>query len=211
MDYKDRLSEIDALLAASRDRLILPLHKGSAAVEELERILPDVEWAALRLRMLLETIRPRLKEPVQKPPMQKRDVRGSIEVNEFGWVHLSLNTLLPSCHYRTPEFFTQTISDLLDRCPTARGHRPYFEKALLVIDEHCDIESRQVYDQDNKGYKAVSNAIKGVLIPDDDQFTLELALLSTLDETPSCQIYLLPADEAGEFFSLRSGQYGVFL
>lgn len=211
MNLKARLSEVDALLAASRDRLILPLHKDVPTPDELERILPDVEWAALRLRMLLESIRPRLEESVKKPVMKKKDVRGSIEVNEFGWVHLSLNTLLPSCHYRTPEFLCQTISDLLDRCPTVRGHRPYFEKALLVIDEHCSVGNRQVYDQDNKGYKAVSNAIKGVLVPDDDQFTLELALLATLDDTPSCQIYVLPADEAGEFFSLRSGQYGVFL
>ena len=85
------------------------------------------------------------------------------------------------------------------------------QKAILIINEHCDLLNRQIYDQDNKGWKAVPNAIKGVLVPDDDQFTLELALLSTLDGTPSCHIYLLPQEEAGEFFALRTGQYGFCL
>jgi len=37
---------------------------------------------------------------------------------------------------------------------------------MLIIDEHCGIDGRYIFDQDNKGYKAVSNAIKGRLIPD---------------------------------------------
>lgn len=48
-----------------------------------------------------------------------------------------------------------------------------------MIDEHTSIEGRHIYDQDNKGWKAISNAIKGRLIPDDDQHTLAVALLST--------------------------------
>lgn len=52
---------------------------------------------------------------------------------------------------------------------------PFFNRALLVIDEFTGIQGRHIFDQDNKGYKAVSNAIKGRLIPDDDQYTLALA------------------------------------
>jgi hypothetical protein len=74
---------------------------------------------------------------------------------------------------------------------------------MLAIDEHCDINARNVYDQDNKAWKAVSNALKGRLIPDDDQFTLDIALISERSETPACHIYLLPRDEAFDFFWYR--------
>ena len=46
---------------------------------------------------------------------------------------------------------------------------------------------------------------------DDDQQGLELALLSTPDSEAACHIYVLDADDAGEVFSIRSGQYGYFL
>ena len=54
----------------------------------------------------------------------------------------------------------------------------YKRQALLIIDEHCEIDARRVYDQDNKGWKAIANAIKGRLIPDDDQYSLGVCLLS---------------------------------
>ena len=37
----------------------------------------------------------------------------------------------------------------------------FFERAMLMIDEHTAMEGRHIFDQDNKGWKAVSNAIKG--------------------------------------------------
>ena len=83
--------------------------------------------------------------------------------------------------------------------------RELLRKAILIIDEHCDLKNRQVFDQDNKGWKAIPNALK------DDQQSLELALLSTPDSEASCHIYVLDADDAGEFFSIHSGQYGYFL
>ncbi len=71
------------------------------------------------------------------------------------------------------------------------------------MDEHCSCESRTVFDQDNKGWKAVPNALKGRLFPDDDQFSLGIALLSTESEKAGCNIYVMPAEDAGEFFELR--------
>ena len=38
-----------------------------------------------------------------------------------------------------------------------------------------------MFDQDNKGWKAIPNALKGLVVEDDDQQSLELALLSTPD------------------------------
>lgn len=68
-----------------------------------------------------------------------------------------------------------------------------------------------MFDQDNKGWKAIPNALKGLVVEDDDQQSLELALLSTSDSEAACHIYVMDADDAGEFFSIRSGQYGYFL
>ena len=56
--------------------------------------------------------------------------------------------------------------------------------------------------------KAVSNAIKGRLVEDDDQFTLSVCLLSQrFSGAKACHIYVLPLSEAGDFFSMRSDCY----
>ena len=78
---------------------------------------------------------------------------------------------------------------------------------MLVIDEHCGIDGRHIFNQDNKGYKAISNAIKGRLIPDDDQYTLALALLSQKSDLNVCHITLLDQMDAADFFALHSGDY----
>ena len=86
---------------------------------------------------------------------------------------------------------------------------PFFNRALLVIDEFTGIQGRHIFDQDNKGYKAVSNAIKGRLIPDDDQHTLAVALLSGRSEADVCHITLLDLADAADFFAFHSGDYEV--
>ncbi len=53
--------------------------------------------------------------------------------------------------------------------------------------------------------KAIPNALKGVVIADDDQFSLELCLLSTMDASPGCHIYVLDQAELSAFFTLREG------
>ena len=81
-------------------------------------------------------------------------------------------------------------------------------RARLVIDEHSSIGGRHVFDQDNKGWKAVSNALKGWVIEDDDQYTLNLALVSKMSKETACHITLLEQRDAADFFSLRSGDHG---
>ena len=39
---------------------------------------------------------------------------------------------------------------------TLTEHGPILERALLVMEELCDVDSRRVYDADNKGWRAVS-------------------------------------------------------
>ena len=53
------------------------------------------------------------------------------------------------------------------------------------------------------GFKAVSNAIKGRLINDDDQFTLGIVLISTRAQIPACHVYLLPPDNISDFFYMK--------
>ena len=122
---------------------------------------------------------------------------------------IKLNTLLPHCRYQTPGWLTDTIRRLLDDYEAAGNTLPCFERALLVIDEHSDVSGRHIFDSDNKGWKAVSNAIKGRLIPDDDQYTLSVALLSKRSGEDVCHISLLDLREASDFFAGHSGYYAA--
>jgi hypothetical protein len=131
-------------------------------------------------------------------------ISGKASVNEYGWLHIELNTLLPHCRYTAPAYLADTITRLLNEYETHGRPLPRFDSAVLIFDEHCDIESRTVYDQDNKGWKAIPNALKGRLIPDDDQFTLHVCLLSTRSKDVSCHIWLIPQRDAGDFFYLKS-------
>ena len=100
------------------------------------------------------------------------------------------------------------LTDLLDGYVACGKELPFYRRALLVIDEHTTIEGRHIFDQDNKGWKAVSNAIKGRVVPDDDQHTLAVALLSTkVQERECCHITLLHQADAHDFFAAYSSDY----
>jgi len=141
------------------------------------------------------------------PVLPYLDISGTIRLFECQWLHIRLNTLLPHCRFQTPAYISDTITRLLDRFAEQEDGLPYYGKAMLIIDEHCDLKSRNVFDQDNKGFKAIPNALKGRVFQDDDQFTLGIALVSTLDDTPACDIYVIPAEDAADFFALRAEGY----
>lgn len=179
---------------------------------QLTNLLAYLESAVLLARRMAEG-QPQLPihQSAHSPAWPVTGIAGSIETNEFGWLHITLNTLLPHCRFKTPAYLSDTITRLIEGHQAKGGWVPFFRKAILIIDEHCDLKNRQVFDQDNKGWKAIPNALKGLVVEDDDQQSLELALLSTSDSEAACHIYVLDADDAGEFFSIRSGQYGYFL
>ncbi|MCI8538304.1 MAG: hypothetical protein HFF18_06520 [Oscillospiraceae bacterium] len=170
----------------------------------LEQTASCVECAAVELRSLCERCMPMAPDLGKKPELPALDVAGQVEINEFGWLHIRLNTLLPHCRFASPLWLTDTISRLLDRQERRQGKLPLLKRALLVIEEQCDIDSRQVFDQDNKGYKAVSNALKGRVVSDDDQFSLGVCLLSRRGPEAACHIYVLPVENAGDFFFMRA-------
>ena len=177
----------------------------------LEQTADEFERATLELRRLCEQSATGAGGFARRPSLPPMQVVGVVEAFglDNGWLHIRVNTLLPHCRYQTPGWLTDTIRRLLDDYESAGNALPRFEQALLVIDEHSDIDGRHIFDQDNKGWKAVSNAIKGRLISDDDQYTLSIALLSKRSTENVCHISLLDLREASDFFAGHSGYYAA--
>lgn len=173
----------------------------------LEQTAGQLEQSAVELRALCERHQPRIPSGAHKPAAPWLDAAGFMESNSCGWLHIQLNTLLPGCRFAAPRYLTDTLTRLLDQFEQRNGVLPLYDKALLVIDEHCDIQSRQVYDQDNKAWKSIPNVFKGRCIPDDDQFTLGVCLLSQRSGETACHIYLLPLDDAEDFFFMRTDRW----
>ena len=174
----------------------------------LEQTVGSFETAAVELRRLCEKYMPPVDGIGKKPAVPFREVTGSVEMIEYQWLRIRINTLLPSVAYQTPLWLSDTIRRLLDEYESGGHGLPYYRNALMVIEEHSNVAGRRVFDQDNKGWKSISNAIKGRLIPDDDQYTLGVALLSSRSSENACTITLLDSADATDFFALRSGDYG---
>lgn len=175
----------------------------------LENMLIHVESSVLILRTLCETYNPGIGLPSKHPALPGMEVAGSIDLIESNWLHIRLETLLPHCRYQTPAYLSDTIRRLLDAFEAEGQKLPYFQKALLVIDEHSHIDGRRVFDQDNKGWKAIPNALKGRVIPDDDQYSLSVALISSYRQESACHITLMDFQDAADFFVLRSEPYSM--
>lgn len=210
-NHIQRIQEITFEAYKASGRIAVLLENGDAPSEalakELEQATAQIEQGAVELRTLCAHYQLPLPPVGVKPALEPLNIAGRAECNEFGWLHIQLNSLLPNCRFASPLWITDTITRLLDRLERREGKLPLLETALLVIDEHCDISARQVYDQDNKGWKAISNALKGRVVVDDDQYSLGVCLLSSRSPEEACHIYVLPVQDAGDFFFLRSDQY----
>ncbi len=194
--------------------LVALANSGQENTEKIQRVLEqtmeEFERATMTLRTLCERNRLPNAGTSRRPVLPKREVTGYVESLNYGWLHICVNTLLPSCRYLAPVWFSDTIIRLLDDYESGGSVLPYYRQALMVIDEHSDVPKRGVYDQDNKGWKAISNAVKGRLIPDDDQYTLGIALLSTRSGENTCHITLLDRADAADFFSCIGSNGGGF-
>lgn len=215
-DFKQDMAKIQELVAnafSETGKLVALADGGQMEARRLQKTLEDTagqfEASVLELRRLCERYSPGAGGYGKRVKLPHMEVTGYMESYGYGWIHICLNTLLPHCRYQTPAWLTDTIRRLLDDYEDQGGVLPYFQRAMLVIDEHSDIPGRHVYDQDNKGYKAVSNAIKGRLIPDDDQYSLAVCLLSTKCTENACHITLLDATDTADFFALHSGNYAL--
>ena len=161
-DHVKRIQEItfEAYKSSGRIAALLDQNTGPSEQlsEELERVAAQIEHGAIELRNLCARYQAPLPPVGQKPALEPLNIAGRAECNEFGWLHIQLNALLPNCRFASPLWITDTITRLLDRLERRNGKLPLLEEALLMIDEHCDIAARQVYDQDNKAWKAISRA-----------------------------------------------------
>ena len=194
---------------------VLALLDGSGASQgalagALDKMAGQFEGGAVMLRNFCERHHPGPARRGGKPAPPKIGISGKAEVNAYGWLHIELSALLPHCRFQTPQYLRDTVARLLDECERQGQAIPRYGDAMLIIDEHCDIDSRRIFDQDNKGWKAIPNALKGRAVSDDDQFTLGIALISTRGGRPACHIYLIPRHDAGDFFTMHGGGYPLF-
>ena len=176
--------------------------------QTLEQTMEHFERSALELRRLCEQYSPGVGGYGNRARAPAMEIAGHVEILCEDWLHISLNTLLPHCRFQSPNWLTDTIRRLLNHYEAQGKPLPRYKRALLVIDEHSSIGGRHVFDQDNKGWKAVSNALKGRVIEDDDQYTLNVALVSKMSKETACHITLLEQRDAADFFSLRFGDHG---
>lgn len=170
--------------------------------KRLGDILDTVESACVTARCVID--RYRIMKPFSENGKKEKiisKVAGEIEVTAEGWLHIKLNTLLPNCRYKTNSYIQDTLTRLLEECDKPL---PMFDKAFLAIVEYCDYDNREVYDQDNKSWKMIPNAIKGRVVKDDEQFRLDIGLFSKISDTPACHIYVIPQTQLSEFMNYLS-------
>lgn len=182
---------------------------------EIDKLVGGLEDTAMRARYLNESCYQDI-QPFEKTVMDyerhwsENTPCGKVNVDVNGWLHITLNALLPHCKQKSNPMLRDSLIRLLCGYKQKSGELPHYERAMLIIDEHCSIKSRKIYDQDNKAWKAIPNALKGLVIDDDDQFSLGIALISTLDDTPSCHIHVMDIADAGTYFSLNMGDCGSY-
>lgn len=167
----------------------------------LDAAMQQVELCCIDMRVLCEKARPKSAAPLSEgAKYNHKTIYGEVNVLDNGWVDIRMNALLPHCKVLGgTQYVSDTIVRLLEEFQAEGGELPHFEKAYLAIVEHAPQDCSGAFDQDNKGYKGVINALKGRLFGDDNQFELALGLFTFVDDDPHCHIYVTPYDEAGDF------------
>lgn len=84
------------------------------------------------------------------------------------------------------------------------GNLPWYERAFVVITEHTDKRrSDRTFDPDNKEWKCVLNALKGVLFEDDNSQTVSLILDSVPDGKGFTEVAVVPYFEVQKSWMAR--------
>lgn len=211
-EFKNDMNRIQELISSSfaeTGSLVAMAHGGVTNGDKLqwtlEQTLARFEKATMELRVLCERNSPGIGGYEKRPVLPGREVTGSVDRINYTWLHITLKTLLPHCRFQTPSWLSDTIRRLLDDYESAGGIIPFYgNDAVLILDEHSRISHRSVYDQDNKGWKAVSNALKGRAFPDDDQYSLGVILLASESGENVTHITVMDVKDAGDFLTMRS-------
>lgn len=102
----------------------------------LEQTMEQFERTTLELRRLCERYSPGAGGFAHRPALPYMDITGSVETFGYGWLHITLHTLLPHCRYQTPNWLSDTLRRLLDEYEACGKKLPFYSRAMLVIDEH---------------------------------------------------------------------------
>ena len=137
-------------------------------------------------------------KPLRLVP-RSAEVTGAVKVTREGWTVIRLDTMLQNARRRTTGYIENSILELLKQWRGSGGVLPWYRHAFVVITEHTDGKGGNVYDPDNREWKAVTNALKGVLFEDDDQFTVSLILDTVPDGRGYTEITVLPYHEAAAY------------
>ena len=169
---------------------------------QMDEYLCELENLCVRSRTVIEKYRPfSAMKSVNEVNDNIENICGNVEVTENGWLHITLNTLLPNCKYRISSYISDTISRLISSC----GYElPFFEKAFMAIVEYCNYENHNALDNDNKGWKMIPNALKGSVIEDDSQFVLSVGLFAKMSENIRCEIYVMLPEDGSLFMEMLS-------
>lgn len=147
MDLWEELKKIEGFLAEAMVWADTTLPDNKDGFVQMERLNDALERAAILSRNTLERLRPCMEFPQNgKPALTEQTVYGTIRLFNGYWLHIRLETLLPHCRFQVPAYLGDTLARLLDGFVEGGARLPYYSKALLVIDEHCDCRSRTVYD-----------------------------------------------------------------
>lgn len=141
-------------------------------------------------------------KPLRLVP-RSAEIAGSVKVTREGWTVIRLDTLLQNSRRRTTGYIENSILALLKQWRGSGGVLPWYRRAFVVIAEHTDRKGGNVYDPDNREWKAVTNALKGVLFEDDDQLTVSLILDTVPDGKCFTEVTVVPYHEAPAFLSGR--------
>ncbi len=209
-DFTKDMKRIQTLVGTAYQKtgsLMAMTDGGKLPAAKLQRTLEETagyfEAAVLETRTLCEQHFPEAPASHKKQPSKVETPTGHIELAGCGWMHIQLNTLLPHCRYQSPEWLSDTIRYMLTKYMAVTEYHLWFRHMVLVMDEHSSIPNRGVYDQDNKGWKAISNALKGLVLEDDDQYHLSLVMLSQQSRENVCHISLVLPESMEDFFHMR--------
>lgn len=201
--FKQRLSKLqtDTIHVMQEISRMLMSNGGTekSLEEQMDNFMYGLETLCIKSRTLVEQYRPKKEAQPGVTGDEISDVCGSIELTCEGWLHITLNTLLPNSKHKSTAYIGDTVSRLLR---SYAGELPYFERAFLAIVEYCNYDNHNALDNDNKGWKMIPNALKGKVIEDDNQFILSMGLFTEISEIPRCEIYLMTPDDASYFMDM---------
>lgn len=200
----DSVAEMQRRLASCQ-KYIDALGKGCLSDDKtntlLDAAMQQIELCCIRMRHLCEHIRPPT-EWQRSGRFIHREIFGSVTVSENNWVDIRLDALLPHCTViGGTQYVADSITRLLDHYSACARELPMFDKAYVAIAEHCSPVHNGAFDQDNKGFKGVINALKGRLFRDDDQFELALGLFTVEDWEECCHVYVIPFEDVADFMT----------